>query len=151
MPKTKFETVIFTAITAWIMVYIMTLYNTVLASGSFVNSSFLIALKSMWLEFVIIFFVCLFYIRSCRQIFCISRGQTGGSSHCDCFCHSDIYSGITGSTGKYYGCMARIWLHLSVHSRLSHHILPEFYYGTAAAVVRSGSAGKSTVSSSVSP
>ena len=61
MPKTKFETVIFTAITAWIMVYIMTLYNTVLASGSFVNSSFLIALKSMWLEFVIIF-LCAYFI-----------------------------------------------------------------------------------------
>ena len=31
MPKTKFQSVIFTAITAWMMVYIMTLYNTVLA------------------------------------------------------------------------------------------------------------------------
>ena len=32
MPKTKFQSVVFTAITAWIMVYVMTLYNTVLAS-----------------------------------------------------------------------------------------------------------------------
>lgn len=30
MPKTKFESLIFTAITAWTMVYIMTLYNKVL-------------------------------------------------------------------------------------------------------------------------
>ncbi len=63
MPKTKFQSVIFTAITAWIMVYIMTLYNTVLASGSFENYTFLIALKGMWLEYVIIF-LCAFFISS---------------------------------------------------------------------------------------
>ena len=63
MPKTKFESVIFTAVTAWIMVYIMTLYNTVLATGTFVNATFLIALKGMWLEFVIIF-LCAYFISS---------------------------------------------------------------------------------------
>lgn len=63
MPKTKFQSVIFTAITAWIMVYIMTLYNTVLASGSFTNRTFYIALKGMWLEYVIIF-LCAFFISS---------------------------------------------------------------------------------------
>ena len=63
MPKTKFESVIFTAITAWLMVYIMTLYNTVLASGIFVNTTFLTALKEMWLEFVIIF-LCAYFISS---------------------------------------------------------------------------------------
>lgn len=63
MPKTKFESVIFTAVTAWIMVYIMTLYNTVLASGSFTNTTFLIALKGMWIEFVVIF-LCAFFISS---------------------------------------------------------------------------------------
>ncbi len=63
MPKTKFQSVVFTAITAWIMVYIMTLYNTVLATGSFTNFTFLIALKSMWGEFVIIF-LCAFFISS---------------------------------------------------------------------------------------
>lgn len=61
MPKTKFQTVIFTAITAWIMVYIMTLYNTVLASGRFTNGTFLTALKGMWVEYVIIF-LCAYFI-----------------------------------------------------------------------------------------
>lgn len=61
MPRTKSETVIFTAITAWIMVYIMTLYNTVLAMGSFTNATFLTALKGMWSEFVIIF-LCAYFI-----------------------------------------------------------------------------------------
>lgn len=61
MPKTKLESAIFTAITAWIMVYIMTLYNTVLAFGTFVNATILIALKGMWMEFIIIF-LCAYFI-----------------------------------------------------------------------------------------
>ena len=61
MPKTKFESVIFTAITAWIMVYIMTLYNVVLSSGTFTNATFLVALKGMWIEFIIIF-LCAYFI-----------------------------------------------------------------------------------------
>ena len=56
MPKTRFEAIVFTAITAWMMVYVMTLYNTVLATSSLTNSTFFIALKSMWIEFVIILF-----------------------------------------------------------------------------------------------
>lgn len=61
MPKTKFQSVVFTMITAWIMVYIMTLYNTVLASKSFTNMTFWLALKGMWAEYVIIF-LCAFFI-----------------------------------------------------------------------------------------
>lgn len=54
MPRTKGESIFFTAITAWMMVYVMTLYNTVLATGRFTNTTFLIALKGMWVEYVII-------------------------------------------------------------------------------------------------
>lgn len=61
MPKTKFEAIVFTAITAWMMVYVMTLYNTVLATSSFTNSTFLIVLKSMWIEFVIVFYVLILF------------------------------------------------------------------------------------------
>ena len=63
LPKTKPQSLFFTAITAWMMVYGMTLYNLVLATGSFTNASFLLALKEMWLEFVVIFF-CAFFISS---------------------------------------------------------------------------------------
>ena len=55
MPKTKLESIVFTAITAWMMVYLMTCYNIVLASGTFVNATFLTALKTMWMEFILIF------------------------------------------------------------------------------------------------
>ena len=47
MPKTKLESIVFSAVTAWIMVYIMTLYNTVLATGTFVNAAFLAAFQGM--------------------------------------------------------------------------------------------------------
>ena len=69
MPKTKGETIFFTAITAFMMVYIMTLYNQVLAMGSFTNATFLSALKGMWLEYVIIFF-CALLISSHAAKFC---------------------------------------------------------------------------------
>lgn len=61
MPETKVESIIFTAVTAWIMVYIMTLYNTVIAGEDFVNATFLVALRGMWLEFVLIF-LCAYFI-----------------------------------------------------------------------------------------
>lgn len=63
MPQTKTQSIIFTAITAWIMVYIMTLYNTVFAMNSFTNMTFLYVLKDMWMEFIIIF-LCAFFISS---------------------------------------------------------------------------------------
>lgn len=63
MPKTKFESVVFTAITAWTMVYIMTLYNKVLDYGSFTNEIFWIAFKAMWGEYILSF-LCAFFISS---------------------------------------------------------------------------------------
>ena len=54
MPRTRGESIFFTVITAWMMVYVMTLYNTVLATGSFTNATFLIVLKGMWIEYIII-------------------------------------------------------------------------------------------------
>ena len=47
MPRTRGESIFFTAITAWMMVYVMTLYNTVLATGTFTNLTFFIALKNI--------------------------------------------------------------------------------------------------------
>lgn len=63
MPNTKLESIVFTAITAWMMVYLMTLYNIVLASGTFVNATFWTALKTMWVEFVLIF-LCAYFLSS---------------------------------------------------------------------------------------
>ena len=54
MPKTRGESIFFTSITAWMMAYVMTLYNTVLATGTFTNLTFFIALKNMLIEYIII-------------------------------------------------------------------------------------------------
>lgn len=37
MPKTRGQSIFFTAVTAWIMVYIMTLYNTVVSQVAFAS------------------------------------------------------------------------------------------------------------------
>ncbi len=79
MPRTKIESLVFTAITAWIMVYIMTLYNKILVTKHFLNSipkghplihvlrtggGILIdTMKEMWIEYIIIF-LCAFFISS---------------------------------------------------------------------------------------
>lgn len=60
MPKTIGQNVFFTAVTAWIMVYVMTLYNTILSMEEFKNITFLIALKGMWIEYIIIFLLAFF-------------------------------------------------------------------------------------------
>ena len=60
MPKTTGQKIFFTAITAWLMVYVMTVYNTVLAVGNFTNQTFMYALKEMWIEYAIIFLLAFF-------------------------------------------------------------------------------------------
>lgn len=77
MPKTRMESIIFTAITAWMMVYLMTLYNTVLASGNFTNHTFLIALKGMWIEFIIIFLLAYFVSGRIAKYFAFRVVQPG--------------------------------------------------------------------------
>lgn len=63
MPRNKKESIIFTLITAWMMVYAMTLYNIVLASNCFTNYTFIVAFKNMWIEYIIIF-LCAYFISS---------------------------------------------------------------------------------------
>lgn len=78
MPKTKGESIFFTAITAWMMVYVMTLYNIAIAMGSFTNAAFLIALKEMWIEYIIIallaYFVSDHLINHIHDQIVLSRG-----------------------------------------------------------------------------
>ena len=76
MPRTKIEYLVFTAITAWIMVYIMTLYNKILVTKHFLNSiskghplihvlrtgggMLIDTMKEMWIEYIIIFLFAFF-------------------------------------------------------------------------------------------
>lgn len=77
MPKTRGESIFFTAITAWMIVYVMTLYNTVLASKTFTNITFLIALKEMWNEYIIIALLAYFVSGSLAKICAFRVVQPG--------------------------------------------------------------------------
>lgn len=122
MPKTKGQSIFFTAITAWMMVYAMTLYNTVLAMGEFTNSTFLIALKGMWIEYIIIFLLAYFVSGNIAKYFAF-RVVQAGDRPIVIFFHSDIYSCSTGSICKYYWSLSRIWFYKQFCTELSHYIL----------------------------
>ncbi len=62
MPKTKFQSIIFTAIMAFCMVYCMTVYTIALKFGSLQYQVFSLAIKEMWLEYVVVFCLIFFLI-----------------------------------------------------------------------------------------
>ena len=72
MPKTKFQSLIFTLITAFIMVYFMTVYNIVLSGAEFTNAIFAAAIKEMWAEYIIIFLLA-YFVSSKLAVMCAFR------------------------------------------------------------------------------
>ena len=132
MPRTRGESIFFTAITAWMMVYVMTVYNTVLATGSFTNTTFLIALKGMWIEYIIIgllaYFVSGHLSKMCafrvvqpgdRPIFIIFAIQT----------FTVIWQVAFASVIGVY----RTWIYRQLYTGLSYDLLQKFYHGISAA------------------
>lgn len=102
MPKTRFQSVVFTAITAWMMVYCMTLYNTVLATGAFTNKTFLYALRGMWLEYLIIFLCAFFIAGHVAKYFAFRVVQPGDPTHIHYICDTNFYGNHTSILCKYY-------------------------------------------------
>ncbi len=62
MPKTKFQSIIFTAIMVFFMVFCMTVYNLALNMGTLNGMIFVLALKEMWLEYVVVYCLIFFVI-----------------------------------------------------------------------------------------
>lgn len=62
MPKTKFQSVIFTLIMVFCMVYCMTVYTVAYNAGGLSYTVFLAAIKEMWIEYVIVFILIFFVI-----------------------------------------------------------------------------------------
>ena len=62
MPKTKFQSVVFTMRTVFFMVYCMTVFTITDKLGELKYSTFLTALKEMWIEYVIVFVLIFFII-----------------------------------------------------------------------------------------
>jgi len=62
MPKTKFQKIVFTAIMVFFMVFCMTVYTISLNMGDLSYQSFFLAIKEMWIEYVIVFILNFFVI-----------------------------------------------------------------------------------------
>lgn len=67
MPKTKFQSFIFTLIMVFFMVYCMTVYAISLNMGGLSYIVFAIAIKEMWIEYVIVFLLIFFVITKLAQ------------------------------------------------------------------------------------
>ena len=62
MPKTKFQSIIFTALMVFCMVYCMTVYTISLKFGGLSYQVFALAIQEMWLEYVVVFCLIFFLI-----------------------------------------------------------------------------------------
>ncbi len=62
MPKTKFQSVVFTLLMVFCMVFSMTVYAISCEMGGLSYKVFSLAIKEMWIEFVILFFLMYFVI-----------------------------------------------------------------------------------------
>ena len=62
MPKTKFQSIIFTGLMVFVMVYCMTVYTISLKYGALNYYVFYLAVKEMWLEYLVVFCLIFFVI-----------------------------------------------------------------------------------------
>ena len=62
MPKTKFQSVVFTAMMVFCMVFSMTVYTVALNAGGLGYWTFAAAITEMWVEYAIVFVVIFFFI-----------------------------------------------------------------------------------------
>lgn len=67
MPKTKFQSFIFTLIMVFCMVFCMTVYTIAIDMGGLNYTAFSIAIKEMWIEYVIVFALIFFIITRLAQ------------------------------------------------------------------------------------
>ena len=124
MPRTRGESIFFTAITAWMMVYVMTVYNTVLATGSFTNTTFLIALKGMWIEYIIIGLLAYFVSGHLSKMCAFRVVQP---------CDPDFHGNLAGCIRQCDRCLSRTWIYRQLYTGLSYDLLQKFYHGISAA------------------
>lgn len=67
MPKTKFQSIVFTAIMVFCMVYCMTCYTIARKLGELSYNVFALAIKEMWIEYVVVFILIFLIITKCAQ------------------------------------------------------------------------------------
>ena len=55
MPKTRFQSIVFTAMMVFCMVYCMTVYTIAMKSGGLSYSVFALAIREMWVEYLVVY------------------------------------------------------------------------------------------------
>lgn len=68
MPKTKFQSIIFTLLMVFFMVYCMTAYTISLKFNELSYQVFYLAIKEMWIEYIIVFCLIFFVITKTAKI-----------------------------------------------------------------------------------
>lgn len=67
MPKTKFQSIVFTALMVFCMVYCMTVYTIAMKTGGLSYTVFALAIREMWVEYLIVFLLIYFVITKLAQ------------------------------------------------------------------------------------
>lgn len=67
MPKTKFQSIVFTAIMVFCMVFCMTVYIISMKFGGLSYKVFALAIQEMWVEYVVVFVLIFFMITRLAQ------------------------------------------------------------------------------------
>ena len=67
MPKTKFQSAVFTAIMVFCMVFCMTCYTISMNMGGLSYLVFGLAIKEMWVEYVVVYLLIYFLITKTAQ------------------------------------------------------------------------------------
>ena len=67
MPKTKFQSIVFTAIMVFCMVFCMTVYTIALKFGGLSYQVFGLAIREMWVEYVVVYLLIFFVITRTAQ------------------------------------------------------------------------------------
>lgn len=67
MPKTKFQSIVFTAMMVFCMVFCMTVYTIAMKFGGLSYTVFGLAIQEMWVEYVIVFLLIFFVITKLAQ------------------------------------------------------------------------------------
>jgi hypothetical protein len=78
MPRTKFQSFIFTLMMVFCMVYSMTVYTISLNSGALTYAVFGAAIKEMWVEYVVVF--CLVFFAITRAALYLAKRINDGTN-----------------------------------------------------------------------
>ena len=106
MPRTRGESIFFTAITAWMMVYVMTVYNTI---------------------------ACLFRVRSSLKNVRLPRCPAWRPADFYHLCDPDFHGNLAGCIRQCDRCLSRTWIYRQLYTGLSYDLLQKFYHGISAA------------------